>query len=172
MKSLLCWIAVLLLGIAAVSCAPSQANAFAVYLLARDIPPAQLLTADLRKVELQPTPILNVGDIISYQRATHTLELTVDAYARVQKIFPMPVRVEGIPFVVRVGSELIYAGAFWTPASSLTFDGPYIMQPFASDTHTIQIELGYPSNAVYTGRDPRADPRIINALQAAGKLKE
>lgn len=153
------------------SCASSQANVFAVYLLARDIPPAQLLTTDLHKAELTPEPLLGTDDIVSYRRDSHTLELTADAYARVQHIFPMPVRVEGIPFVVRVGSEPLYAGAFWTPASSLTFDGPYIMQPFASDTHTIQIELGYPSNTVYTGHDPRADPRIMNALQAAGKLQ-
>ena len=83
----------------------------------------------------------------------------------------MPVKVDGIPFVVCVGEQPIYAGAFWTPLSSLSFDGVVIMQPFDTDGTTIRIVLGYPGQDAFTGSDPRADDRVMKALEAAGKLK-
>jgi hypothetical protein len=99
------------------------------------------------------------------------MDLTPEALARVQQVFPTPVRVGGIPFVVCVGRERIYAGAFWTPVSSLSFDGVVILQPFATDETTIQISLGYPAASFFAGQDPRSDPRVMQALTAAGKLK-
>lgn len=171
MKKLYCWLLAIALSLVAVACSPPQAKGFAISLLARDIPPAQLVRSDLRGVELQPAPLLTAADLVSYSRASHVMELTPDAYARVRAIFPMPVRVEGIPFVVTVDGEPIYAGAFWTPASSLSFDGPFIMQPFSEDQRLIRIELGYPSNVAFTASDPRSDARVMRALEAAGKLQ-
>jgi hypothetical protein len=83
----------------------------------------------------------------------------------------MPVRVDGIPFVVCVGTERIYTGGFWTPLSSLAYDGVIIMQPWDTNETTIQIALGYPAPEVFSGDDPRADTRIMDALEQDNKLK-
>jgi len=91
---------------------------------------------------------------------------------QVQQIFSTPVKVNGIPFVVCVGTERIYTGAFWTPLSSLSFDGVVIIQPFNKDETTIQISLGYPGSDMFTGRDPRVDKRILYVLAQDGKLLE
>ena len=76
-----------------------------------------------------------------------------------------------MPFVVAVDAEPIYSGAFYTPASSISYDGVVIMQPFAAATPTIQIGLGYPGVEAFTGTDPRSDPRIVTRLQLVNKSK-
>ena len=85
-------------------------------------------------------------------------------------MFPQPVKVAGIPFVVCVGSQRIYSGALWTPASSVSYDGVVILQLFDNDGTTIQLTLGYPGPKLFTGSDPRADSRIMRALEQANKL--
>jgi hypothetical protein len=62
-------------------------------------------------------------------------------------------------------------GAFWTHASSLIFEGVTIMDPLASDSNIIRLELGYPTADFASGIDPRSDARIMAALEAAGKLR-
>ena len=106
-----------------------------------------------------------------YSGKRHEIELTTEAYERIQQIFTQPVSVRGIPFVVCAGSDRIYAGAFWTPLSSISFDGVAIYQPFDPDRRVIRIALGYPTPEAFTGEDPRSDPRILQSLEAAGKLK-
>ncbi|MFN8443111.1 MAG: hypothetical protein U0175_20220 [Caldilineaceae bacterium] len=153
------------------SCQAIQVSSFAIYRLTEAIPAAQLSQQDIGQLELQNEPILSNDDIVSYGKVDHTIELTHDAYVRIQQLFPMPVKVDGIPFVVCVGKERIYLGAFWTPLSSLSYDGIVIMQPLDDAQTTIQISVGYPAPEVFTGNDPRADPRIIRALEQMGKLK-
>jgi hypothetical protein len=80
------------------------------------------------------------------------------------------VDVDGLPFVVCVGSDRIYTGAFWTPLSSLIFDGVVVMQPMEPDRNVIEIGIGYPSPA-YAEADPRSDAKVLGALESAGKLK-
>ena len=99
------------------------------------------------------------------------MELTQDAFQRIQDLFLLPVDVDGMPFVVSVGGDPVYGGAFWTPASSLIFDGVTIMEPFAQGSTTIRLELGYPSTEFVSGIDPRSDARIMEALETAGKLR-
>lgn len=147
-----------------------QTGDFAIYLVTEGISPSEFSSTDLNQLELQEEAILQIQDIVSYLGASHELELTVEAYARVQQLFPKPVNVFGIPFVVCVGTQRLYAGAFMTPVSSISYDGVTIGQPFDRDP-IVQISLGYPSQQAFTGRDPRADSRIYNALQAAGKLR-
>jgi hypothetical protein len=160
-----------IIGLAFSSCQTDNGNQFAIYLLAQDIPAAKLSQIDINQLILQNKPILSQDDILTYDKAGHTIELTQEAYTRLQQIFPMPVKVDGIPFVVCVGEERIYTGAFWTPVSSLSFDGPLILQPLDKTKTTIQISLGYPVQDVFTGNDPRGDPRIIKALEQGKKLK-
>lgn len=168
-KLFVTWIAIV--GLTLSSCQSIQESKFAIYLLAQEVPATELSQLDIERLTLQSSPVLSTHDIVSYDKADHTLELTHDAYVRIQQIFPMPVKVDGIPFVVCVGNERIYLGAFWTPLSSLSYDGIVIMQPLDDTQTTIQIHLGYPAPEVFTGNDPRADPRIIKALEQSGKLK-
>lgn len=152
------------------SCQRQTAKDFGIYLLAEDMPAVQLVKSDLNTIQLQEKPVIGIDDIVAYDRMTHEIQLSGVAYQRVQDLFPLPVRVDGIPFVVRVGDEPIYAGAFWTPLSSLSYDGVIILQPFGEE-EKIGLALGYPSHLAFTGEDPRADSRIMEALGKAGKLR-
>jgi hypothetical protein len=114
--------------------------------------------------------ILSSDDIITYSWARHEMVLTAEAYERIQKLFTLPAKVRGIPFVVCVGSDRVYFGAFWPPVSSISFDGVVICQTFDPDRRIIRIGLGYPCPEAFTGKDPRSDPRILQSLEAAGKL--
>jgi len=162
---------VVLLALILVGCTPSKADSFSIYLLANEIPSSELSRVDLNDLELQEEPILSIDDIVAYSKDTHDIEATAEAYERIQRLYSLSVKVRGIPFVVCVGRDPVYAGAFWTPLSSLSFDGVVIMQPFDADKHIIRIELGYPTCEAFTGKDPRSDPRILQSLEAAGKLK-
>ena len=154
------------------ACQPPEPEPFSIHLLADEVPAAELSTCDLSKLELQEPPIVSDNDIISYWQATHEIELTAEAYERIQELYDLPVRVSGMPFVVSVGRERIYAGAFWTPLSSLSFDGVVIIQPLDPSKRSITIELGYPSPQAFAGPDPRSDQRILRSLQAKGKLEQ
>ena len=160
-----------ILGLVMSGCRSVKEDRFAIYLLTEDIPATQLSQLDISQVRLESQPIISSEDVILYDHASHSIELTQAAYARIQEIFPMPVKVTGSPFVICVGTERIYAGAFWTPLSSLSYDGVVILQPMDPTQTTIQISLGYPVPDVFTGKDPRADPRIIKSLEQDKKLK-
>lgn len=142
-------------------------NGFSIYLFAQDISPQQL--AILSHLELEKNPLLSIKDIVSYTKATHEIELTASGYDR---IAGLSVPVDGISFAVCVNGQPIYAGAFWVGYSSLSFDGIVIDTIRASKEHpVIQIQLGYPGPDFFSGDDPRSDPRILQALEQADKLK-
>ena len=153
------------------SCVPAPAGGFSVYLLADDGPATELLQVDLQDLQLQEEPILSADDVIAYSWESHDIELTPEAFGRIRQLFAKPLEVRGIPFVVSVDTDRIYAGAFWTPASSTSFDGVVIPQPLDPQQHAVGIELGYPSPEAFTGRDPRSDQRILRSLEARGKLR-
>jgi hypothetical protein len=157
-----------LLLLAFPGCQSSKNEKFAIYLLAQDISATKLSQDGINQLTLNSDPFISSDDIISYDTTNHVMELTQTAYTRVQQ---MPVKVDGIPFVVCVGTERIYMGAFWTPISSLSYDGVVIMRPVEAKPTTLQIALGYPAPDFFTGNDPRADSRIINALEQDKKLK-
>lgn len=153
------------------SAPPQNAGTFAIYLLDSEVPATDLANVDLKRCSDRNPPIISTEDILTYTKDTHELELTKPAYGRVQQLFGAPVRVAGIPFAACVGEEPIYVGAFWSPASSLSHGGVVIVQPFSTEEQTIRITLGYASPVVYVDSDPRADRRIMEALDTAGKLK-
>ncbi|MGB2800286.1 MAG: hypothetical protein WBC82_10660 [Dehalococcoidia bacterium] len=147
-------------------CSAPNHEGFAIYLTKGDIPPAQMPA--LSQVDILEQPIIAVNDIITYNAQTHELKLTANAFER---ICELEVPVEGRSFIVCVDRKLIYFGAFWTPISSISFDGVTILKPFSfEEPHVISIELGYPSSSFYGGEDPRDDPEVIRALEQAGKL--
>ena len=128
---------------------------------------------DLSDVPVAETPLLTTADFTGYDLATHVFTLTV---AATERIAALEVPTNGRPFVVTVDEVPIYAGAFWAPYSSLSFDGVTIwVLPgwsagalFPEDSRTFAITLGYPGPGFFNGPDPRADRRIVDALRAAG----
>lgn len=148
------------------SCNTSRGEGFAIYLTADDIPPDQM--AALSHINLSDQPIVAGNDIVTYNAGTHEIALTKNAFARIANL-QVPVR--GKSFVVCVDKQHVYWGAFWTPISSISFDGVTIWKPLTSDQrYTITLELGYPSSNFYGGSDPRNNPNIIKSLEQAGKL--
>ena len=158
-------------ALAIAGCTSRKSDEFAIYLLSQDMSALDASNMDLAQLVLRNEPLISNEDIISYQGNNHIIELTPASYRRFQGMFPQPVKVAGIPFVVCVGSQRIYSGALWSPASSISYDGVIILQSFEYERTTIQLNLGYPQPIAFTGQDPRADPRIMRVLEQANKLK-
>jgi hypothetical protein len=156
--------------LALLGCSQAKSASFGIYLLSEEMRTDQFQVAGLESLALQDKPLISSADIVSYDQATHEITLTPAAFQRVQSLYKLPVDVDGLPFVVCVGDERIYRGAFWTPVSSLSYDGVFILQPMGQDNR-ITLLAGYPSHQLFSGPDPRSDPRIMGALAAEGKLK-
>jgi hypothetical protein len=166
MKSIKLIACLLLLIVTFGGCAPERNEGFSIYLLARDTPVSTMPV--LSHLELAERPLIPLSDIVSYTEATHDIELTDKAYGNISKL---DVPVSGKVFVVCVGHHPVYWGAFWTPISSISFEGVAILKPLASDRPVIQVQLGYPSPEFFTGEDPRSNPEILRSLKQAGKLR-
>jgi hypothetical protein len=151
-------------------CQVSEKPWFGIYLAHQNLPIEELRKLPLESIEIQTPALISDGDLISYDWDTHTLALNAQAQQRLLAQFSMPIDVDGVPFVVYTGEQPIYLGAFWTPLSSLSFDGVFILQSYNEDMSTLRLELGYPSQT-FAGQDPRNDPRLYQALLYAGKLK-
>ena len=109
---------------------------------------------------------LSMEDVVAYDAATHEMVLTPEASARLAAFTPPTT---GLPFVVCVGGEAVYRGAFWAGYSSQSYAG-VVIDPTLAAQGRVRIELGYPTRDAFQGEDPRADPRILQALERAGKL--
>ncbi len=140
-------------------------ESFGIYLTKYEVPPSAL--AAMSHVEPSPVPLLSLDDIVSYTWQSHVIHLT----ERGRRIFDtMSVPVHGRSFCVCVNRVTQYCGAFWTPISSLAFDGTTIMisKPVRD---SIKIGRGYPSDMDTTTPDPRDDPDVRSVLEAAGKVR-
>lgn len=147
-------------------CSDTNHEGFAIYLTREDIPPARMEA--LSHVDITDQPVISMKDIITYNAQTHEIKLTANAFERISQL-DVPVR--GRSFMVCVDRKLIYWGAFWTPLSSMSFDGVTIWKPLGSQgPEIITLELGYPSSSFYAGEDPRNNPEVLNALKQTGKL--
>jgi hypothetical protein len=148
------------------ACSTPKGDGFGIYLTKGDIPPTQIPI--LSNVEVLSQPIIGMKDIITYNAQTHELKLYSNAFDRISKL---EIPVQGKSFMVCVDKKPIYVGAFWTPISSISFDGVTIYQPLISQPlKVITLQLGYPSSAFYGGEDPRNNPEILRSLEQAGKL--
>jgi hypothetical protein len=173
MKKLICHILAKLAVLIMVStilivsgCTTAKGEGFAIYLTKGDIPPAQMPA--LSHVDIAEQPVIAMNDIIAYNAITHEITLTANAFDRISSL-EVPVR--GKSFVVCVDRKPIYWGAFWTPISSISFDGVTIWKPLSSqEPEIIKLELGYPSSSFYGGEDPRNNAEIMESLEQAGKL--
>jgi hypothetical protein len=146
-------------------------EAFELYLVAD----SQMGGADMQRYELKDLPlaeepIITTEDIDNYLWDIHAINLNEEAYKKIFAIFSQGMPMSGVPFVILAKGERIYAGAFWSMASSLPFDGVTILQPFDPAGSPLIISLGYPTQEFYTGQDPRSDERLRSALEEAGLL--
>ena len=147
-------------------CSAPNHEEFAIYLSKGDISPAQMPA--LSHVDIAEQPVIAMNDIITYNAKTHEITLTTEAFDRISSL-EVPVR--GKPFVICIDRKLIYWGAFWTPISSISFDGVTIWKPLSSQyPKIIKLELGYPSSSFYGGEDPRNNAEVMKSLEQAGKL--
>ena len=147
-------------------CATPKGEGFAIYLTKEDIPPAEMEA--LSHVDIADQPIISIGDIITYNAQTHELKLTGAAFERISQL---EVPIQGKSFIVCVDKEPIYWGAFWTPISSMSFNGVTIWKPLSSqEPQVIKLELGYPLSSFYSGEDPRNKTEVMKSLEGAGKL--
>ena len=147
-------------------CSAPNHEGFAIYLTKGDVHPAQMPA--LSHVDIAEQPIISMKDVITYNAQTHELKLPTSAFERISSL---EVPVEGKSFIVCVDKKPIYWGAFWTPISSISFDGVTVWKPYSSQgPAAITLELGYPSSSFYGGDDPRNSPEILKSLEQAGKL--
>lgn len=148
------------------SCTAAKGEGFAIYLTKDDIPPAQMEA--LSHVDIADQPIISMEEVITYDAQTYEIKLTASAFERISQL-NVPVR--GKSFIVCVDKGPLYWGAFWTPISSISFDGVTIWKPLKTqEPKVITIELGYPSWSYYGGEDPRNDTEVVKSLEQAGKL--
>jgi hypothetical protein len=146
---------------------PKREGEFAIYLLAQDLSMYQLAESDLSTLEREDEPILTLDDIVSYRWETHEIVLIPYAGGRFSRL---KVPLDGLPFVVCVGDEAIYSGAFWSMYSSAIYDGISIWVPLLEGP-VLPIKLGYPDVNYFGGEDTRSDPRILESLERAGVLE-
>ncbi|MHB8105170.1 MAG: hypothetical protein ACYDG5_06480, partial [Dehalococcoidales bacterium] len=147
--------------------AQSSQEGFAIYLLKDNIPVSQMPA--LSHFDLAAEPLISIGDIVSYDRNSHRIELTTEACQRVAQL---QVPVGGTAFVVCVDTHPIYWGAFWSGFSSMSFDGVTIRVDLVAEAQNIiYLGLGYPTPYFFKGADPRSNQQIMQSLEKAGKLK-
>jgi len=149
-------------------CGTSRGEGFAIYLTQNDVPPASMPA--LSHIDIAGQSVISLSDILAYDAQTHDITLTTSAYKRISKL---EVPVQGRSFVVCVDKNPVYWGAFWTPISSISFDGVTIWKPGfgVARENTVRLELGYPSPSFYGGEDPRSNTQVLLSLERAGKLR-
>jgi hypothetical protein len=157
---------VFITGILTGGCSPNREEGFAIYLTEGDIAPEDI--SSLLGVKITDKPIIGAGDIVAYNMQTHEMKLTAEAFARLKAL---QVPVYGTSFIVCAGRQPVYQGAFWTPVSSISYNGVTIWKPYDVDTKpVIALSLGYPGASFYSGEDPRNNARLMFVLERDGKL--
>ena len=145
---------------------PSVETFFAVYRLQdSNVAASQIWNKPLGDLALAHEPFLTQRDMRSYHWHTHEFEVTPAGDSMLAFFKNQPGPVGGIPFVVTVGNDRIYLGAFWYPYSSLSPQVPYIDVVLTPHRLSAAWDTRHQT-------DPRNDARVYAALKAAGVLVE
>lgn len=164
-----CAVFSLLLASGCASKQPDSSAGMAIYLTARGLNGAQMQTTPLDQVKLQDQALIRAEDILAYDAKTHEMTLS---QAAMQRLVALKVPMNGLGFVVTVDGQRVYGGAFWSYLSSLMYEGVTIMVPLDADNFPVRIGGTYPDTNQAPPNDPRADPRVLDALRQTGVLKE
>jgi hypothetical protein len=133
-----------------------------IYLVRSFLKPFELKNIPLSEIVLEEAPFITSDDILEYDINTHIFLLNEDAERRFSKL---DIPVYGRAFVFAIDDELIYLGAFWSPFSSISFDGIVIVKPATQNTQALKIQLGYPSEKFFKGKDLRANREILEVFK-------
>jgi hypothetical protein len=118
------------------------------------------------EIPLAEHPIISEDDLLSYDWDTHTMHLRESIWRRMRE----PGVGEGLPFVLVVDGVPLYAGAFWSGASSLATPVPVIEWEFDIDSKDMVIRLGHgPPDPAWP--DPRGNTQLKKTLEELDKLK-
>jgi hypothetical protein len=144
----------------------SSSPSFAIYKLKDStVMASQVWDMPIDSLALADVPFLPQDSITSYNWQLHEFTATASIDTFLSYLGSHLGPLGGMPFVVTVGRDRIYLGAFWFPRSSLSPMVPYI-DPWLN-SHRIQRSWN-PADTV----DKRNDPRIYSALKDAGILVE
>ena len=126
--------------------------------------------------EGKPIPVLTQEDLIAYDWPTHTMILKPGVVGRLfESLISSLAR--GFPLEVEANGVTCY-GAILTTSGSSFSQSCAVIDVYAVSKDRMRwetelsITLGYPTEEFFKGNDPRADPRIREALNALGKLKD
>jgi hypothetical protein len=108
--------------------------------------------------------VISEHEIIYYNKTSHEIKLTDTG---VEKIEALQVPMNGAGFVIKVKGKEIYQGAFWSPISSIPYNG-FVIETIVTD-NSIKIVMGYPSSH-FQEEDLRNNIKIFNYLEKIGKL--
>ena len=143
-----------------------QRTDFAIYRLKDpNLTASQVWDQSLESLVLAENPFLATNDLRSYRWQTHEFSVTATVDSQLVLLRRTLGPTGGIPFVVTVGTDRIYVGAFWYGYSSLIPQVPFI--DAIGDPHRINK-----CQSVLVSEDKRNDARIYRALKGAGILIE
>ena len=163
--SLLLFILVLAFGCEDLSTDQPPTESWGIYRLRDDsITAYDASRQPLGTLVLADEPFMTVTDISVYHWSSHTFVPSPRIENQLTAMRDSHGSVYGIPFVVKVGNDRIYMGAFWYAYSSLAPTFPHI--DLISNPHQIQPSW------MLGDTDVRYDMRIHNALKLAGVLIE
>jgi len=125
---------------------------------------------DETTVITESSPLVYYSDILSYDSADYTFELSDRAIDAIENLEHSVI---GLAFAVKANNILIYTGYFWPSYSSASCDWIVMDPTMLGIGNKIQVRLGYPG--LIQGQiipDKRNDKRIINILESDNKLKK
>ena len=132
------------------------------FLVEPSIKPSLLISVPLSKITFAKEPFFTSDDMIAYNNKNHTFMLRNKIYGKFRKL---DIPVFGRAFVVAVDRSPIYWGVFWSGFSSVSFEGVVIVQPFSETNEELKIQLGYPNENFFRGKDPRGNPEILEIIE-------
>jgi len=119
---------------------------------------------------IKSEPLIKFSDLLSYNQSNYTFELSGSV---VNTLKNMHFSLSGTGFAVKVDSNIVYTGYFWTPLSSASCDWITADPLLLSGNNKMKVSIGYPTPKFAQGvPDDRNDQRILDIFKASGKLKK
>lgn len=150
-------------------------DGFALYLLPSNIRVEQLPKLDIKNLKPTGKPVFSAADIQFYLTDYHEISFQYQGADRLKNLKIPP---EGLPFIVLVGDQPIYTGAFAGSKFRLQTSMIHIrVDDLGGDFPVLTIEGRQYAYTMTSAPDPpfadqRKDPRILQSLKDAGILYE
>jgi hypothetical protein len=112
--------------------------------------------------------VITDEDMVWYNKTSYQMRLTEDGLSKLEAL---TVPVHGVPFVAKLSGEEVYNGSFWTPISSVPYNG-LVIEILRDNNTIVEIQRGYPSSEFFAGTDPRNNSELLEYFQEIGKLTQ